>query len=151
LEFAYDLQKGDVLDIFVGGAATFELPDANMQFLKVACGDAHTMFIRGDDSLWGVGFNSSGQLGDGTLVTKHIPVKILDNVADVVCGSDFTLILLKTGELRACGANHNSQIGDGFTTARQQPVRVMENVRKIAAGHQHSLAIDKAIGYGHGV
>lgn len=43
--------------------------------------------IRTDDSLWGWGNNSNGQLGDGTRIDRDEPVHILDNVAEILASS----------------------------------------------------------------
>ena len=40
-------------------------------------------FIKNDNSLWAVGSNKGGVLGDGTGVDRDEPVKILENVANV--------------------------------------------------------------------
>ena len=39
--------------------------------------DGHTiLYIKSDGSLWGIGKNDYGQLGDGTTEDRHIPVMI---------------------------------------------------------------------------
>ena len=38
------------------------------------------MFIKMDGSLWGMGNNEAGQLGDGTKLNREEPIKIADNV-----------------------------------------------------------------------
>ena len=43
----------------------------------------YVLFIKTDGSLWGLGGNSSGQLGDGTKIDKYSPVKLMDNVTGV--------------------------------------------------------------------
>ena len=34
--------------------------------IRVSCGDGHSLFVKNNGSLWTVGSNNSGQLGDGT-------------------------------------------------------------------------------------
>ena len=38
------------------------------------------LFIKQDGSLWGVGANQNGQLGDGTTIPRDTPIHIADNV-----------------------------------------------------------------------
>jgi len=40
----------------------------------------HTIAIKADGALWAWGVNSSGQLGDGTYMERHSPVKVMDEV-----------------------------------------------------------------------
>src|SRR5579862_8237840 len=40
----------------------------------VAAGLQHTLFIKSDGSLWAMGRNSEGQLGDGTGIDRHVPI-----------------------------------------------------------------------------
>lgn len=42
----------------------------------VASGNNFTMALREDGTVWAWGLNSSGQLGDGTKVTRSYPVRV---------------------------------------------------------------------------
>jgi alpha-tubulin suppressor-like RCC1 family protein len=42
----------------------------------VLAGGYHTLGIRSDGSLWSWGFNSDGQLGDGTTTNRLAPVRV---------------------------------------------------------------------------
>jgi len=48
--------------------------------VDVVAGDAYTMAIKRNGSLWAWGFNKDGQLGDGTKKNRFAPVKIMDNI-----------------------------------------------------------------------
>jgi alpha-tubulin suppressor-like RCC1 family protein len=43
----------------------------------VAAGGAHSLFIKADGSLWGMGYNAYGQLGIGSTNDSSIPVRII--------------------------------------------------------------------------
>ena len=43
----------------------------------VTAGGAHSLYVKADHSLWSVGKNTNGQLGDGTTTDRTIPVRIL--------------------------------------------------------------------------
>jgi len=57
--------------------------------VAVLAGHYNTFAIRADGSLWGWGCNWSGQLGDGTQINRHSPVKIMD---DVIAVSSFSTV-----------------------------------------------------------
>lgn len=42
----------------------------------VSCGDSHTTLLAGDGSVWSSGYNSRGQLGDGTSEMRPAPVRV---------------------------------------------------------------------------
>ncbi|MDR1688435.1 MAG: hypothetical protein LBS21_07470 [Clostridiales bacterium] len=44
-------------------------------------GSIFAMFLKSDNSLWGIGENKDGRLGDGTKITRDTAVKIADDVA----------------------------------------------------------------------
>ena len=103
-------------------------------------------------SVWGWGYNGEyGLLGDGTLTTRHIPVRAtrLDSldVVDIAADGLRTFVLFSDGTMRGWGANHQGQLGDGTLTDRRSPVLVkgigdapwLTNVVAIAAGYSHTL------------
>lgn len=91
------------------------------------------------------GFNDSGQLGDGTLITRPSAVSaaVPDEVRDVEGGGRFSLALLHNGTVKAWGDNDDGQLGDGTTIDRPVPGSVpnVTGVKALAAGGAHSLAL----------
>lgn len=115
----------------------------------------HSHFIKSDGSLWSMGQNSSGQLGDGSNTDRLTPVQIATGVAQVTAGTDFTFILKPDGTLLATGANDYGKLGDGTTTSRNNPITVATGVAAVAAGSSHSLFLKTdgrllAVGEGYG-
>jgi len=43
----------------------------------IAAGLDHSLFLKSDGSLWGMGNNGAGQLGDGTYNTANLPEQIV--------------------------------------------------------------------------
>ena len=48
--------------------------------VKVMAGRFNTYTITSQGTLWGWGLNEQGQVGDGTIINRYSPVKIMDNV-----------------------------------------------------------------------
>ena len=44
---------------------------------KVAAGWDHSLFLKSDGSLWGIGYNGFGELGDGTTNNTWFPEQIV--------------------------------------------------------------------------
>jgi len=63
-------------------------------------------FIKSDNTLWGIGSNETGLLGDGTGVNRQEPIFIMDNVADVYRFGDFVYALLIDGTVMTWGAGY---------------------------------------------
>ncbi|GAB5559146.1 MAG: hypothetical protein SynsKO_07930 [Synoicihabitans sp.] len=88
-----------------------------------------------------VGLDDFGQLGQGRVFRREVPVALNDDVARVFSGSDHTLILKTDGSLWAMGLNSFGQLGDGTTLFRESPVQVADNVATAAAGGIHSFFV----------
>ena len=53
----------------------------------MAGGSYFTLFIKCDGSLWGMGLNGVGQLGDGTYTERHVPEEVVfSNVTAIAAG-----------------------------------------------------------------
>jgi alpha-tubulin suppressor-like RCC1 family protein len=109
---------------------------------QLAAGFEHSLFVRADGSLWATGFNSEGQLGDGTMTERHSPVEIQsNNVIAVAAGYYHSLFLKSDSTLWAMGWNASGQLGDGTTVDKSSPVQVATNVTAVAASDDFSLFI----------
>jgi len=112
----------------------------------VSAGNGYVMIIDTSGTLWGMGYNSSGQLGDGTTMYWDRPVRIMENVASVTAskiGWGLTLAVRTDGSLWAWGANAAGGLGIGITdiTPSLSPVRVMENVATVSTANETVMAI----------
>jgi len=91
------------------------------------------------------GYNSSGQLGNGTTTLSRVPGAVagLSEVTAIAAGGEHSLALLANGTVRAWGANREGQLGNGTTASSRVPVPVggLSNVVAIAAGREHSVAL----------
>ncbi|HWA28886.1 MAG TPA: immunoglobulin domain-containing protein, partial [Lacunisphaera sp.] len=108
---------------------------------SVAGGTYHTLHLKANGSLWAVGGNTSGQLGDGTNAKRIIPVQVATGVAQMAAGSEHTLFIKADGTLWAMGKNSNGQLGIGSIADSNTPVQVATGVAKVAASGNWSYFI----------
>jgi len=109
--------------------------------VSASAGANHSFFVKTDGSLWGMGYNSSGQLGDGSTTNRLTAVQVLpSDVSSVYAGGDHTMILKGDTSLWSTGSNSYGQLGDDSTTNRNQPVSIVSSgVAMAIAGNEHSL------------
>jgi alpha-tubulin suppressor-like RCC1 family protein len=95
--------------------------------VSVATGAGYTCITKTDRSLWCVGMNSYGTLGDGTNMNRQgfVAVSSLGStVSSVSAGYNHTCATKTDGTLWCWGDNSLGEIGDGTTTNRWTPVAV---------------------------
>lgn len=111
----------------------------------MADGSQHRVLLKSDGTVWTIGNNYSGQLGDGTTTDRptFAVVPSLMGVAAVAAGSDHSLALKTNGTVWSWGYNGNGQLGDGTTVQRPTPVQIgsLSGIVAIASQHNHSVAI----------
>jgi len=112
---------------------------------SVSAGGSHTIAISQSGSLWAFGFNTQGQLGDGTVVTKNSPVQIgtLTTWVSASCGASHTIALKSDGTMWSWGNNNLASLGDGTGINKSSPVQIgtLNTWTKISAGYAHVLAL----------
>jgi cysteine-rich repeat protein len=93
------------------------------------------------------GYNSHGQLGDGTTVEKTAPVAVSglpSSTTALAAGYFHTCALLGSGGVKCWGYNDYGQLGDGTTAGRTAPVDVSgltSGVAAVAGGGYHTCAL----------
>jgi len=107
--------------------------------VAVAAGDEHSLFVKADGTLWAMGYNNYGQLGNGTTINTNRPVSVASHVVAVAAGNDHSLFVKTDGTLWAMGRNLEGQLGNGTTINTNLPFSVASNVVAVAAGAFHSL------------
>lgn len=126
----------------------------NYDVKDVACGLYHTMIIKTDGSIWGVGLNGNGQLGIGNTTNQTKFVKVTSNITndaeEIYCGGYFTFAKRTDGRLASCGRSTEGQLAiNSSSSAVNTFTNVTSNVvagtiKQIACGmhHVHMLRND---------
>jgi alpha-tubulin suppressor-like RCC1 family protein len=112
----------------------------------VAAAGYHSLFLKNDGSLWAMGRNFYGELGDGTFsLSVRSPEQVVSsNVTAVAAGIEYSMFLKNDGSLWAMGYNYFGQLGDGTTNGgdycTNRPEQIVSGgVVAISAGSAHSL------------
>jgi alpha-tubulin suppressor-like RCC1 family protein len=107
----------------------------------MTAGEASSLAIKHDGSLWAWGDNRYGQLGDGTFSSSYAPKRIMFGVRSVSLRTFTTLIVKADNSLWACGWNGYGQIGDNSKTDVSTPTKVLENIALPVAASPFSAAL----------
>ncbi|HYE04180.1 MAG TPA: cadherin-like domain-containing protein [Planctomycetota bacterium] len=116
----------------------------------IAVGEAHTVYLADDGTVWCWGDNSQGQLGDGTntpqLTAKRVSDAAIVDIVAVAAGSYNTFALRADGVLYSWGRNTDGSLGRSSAVAQLAtpgPVDGLTGVRikAVAAGEKHGLAL----------
>jgi|GEM_PF-1360617 len=116
----------------------------------ISAGQAYSVALKTDGTVWAWGVNDNGQLGLGNLIDQSAPVQIpaLANIASVSAGWVHALALDGDGNVWAWGKNEFGQIGvDPATPYSAVPIQVngLSNIEAVSAGLGYSLALDGGV------
>jgi alpha-tubulin suppressor-like RCC1 family protein len=109
----------------------------------IAGGQWHSLFLKNDGTVWSVGSNSTGQLGDGTFLGKSTPLQIptLTGITAIAAGYNQSYFIKNDGTVWASGRNQSGALGDGTNSNRPTPVQVvgLTGIIAAAAGGLHAI------------
>jgi alpha-tubulin suppressor-like RCC1 family protein len=127
--------------------APVEVKNLPKNIVAIALGVGYSCALTSDGTVKCWGWNSSGQLGNDTIVNSSTPEDVLglpSNIKAIATGYAHTCALTEEGGVTCWGANDSGQLGDGTTTNRKKPVQVAglnEKVVGIALGVSYSCAL----------
>lgn len=98
----------------------------------IAVGTMYTVALKGDGTVWAWGWNSNGEVGDGTIVNKSTPVQVLGaggtgfltGVTAIAAGGEHTVALKGNGTIWTWGRNDWGQLGDGTWAYKTTPTAI---------------------------
>ena len=104
---------------------------------------AALLILKSDKSVWAVGGNSRGQIGDGTTTDRPFPVPVssLSNVRGIAAGGDeFSVAVKEDGTVWAWGINFNGQLGPGGGATNFDPHPLPLQVTGLPSGMTNIVA-----------
>ncbi len=113
----------------------------------LAAGSYHSLARMRDGSVASWGNNAYGELGDGTLTSRGIALKVtgLAGVTDIAAGEQHSLAADNRGEVWAWGSNEDGRLGQSSSDSAHStvPLKVpmLQGVVAVQAGKAHSLAL----------
>ena len=115
----------------LSGAAAYQYVPTNIEpgniFLKITRGLKHTLTKRASGTLWSWGGNTSGQIGDNTLISKPSPTAVattFNNWEQISSRASHCAGMKADGTLYMWGGNLGGQVGDGTNAAKKKPVLI---------------------------
>ncbi len=129
---------------FTSGWETSPAPVGGLSdVVAIAAGGLHNLALKSDGTVWAWGWNSQGQLGDGTLDRRTSPYQVpgIASATAVAASFDHSMALLADGSVRVWGGG-GGKMGDGTPNRSLVPITpigMTSNVTAISGGYYHSL------------
>lgn len=116
----------------------------------IVAGAGHCMALTSEGRLWAWGYNTYGELGDGTSTARNTPGPVqrvagMGKLVHVAGFENWSMALDDSGVLWGWGRNWENQIDNSDCSQHFSPVRIAlpEPVSRMACGVNHGLAVDR--------
>ncbi len=104
--------------------------DETVQSMAIA--NKHYILYTSDNRVFSWGYNSSGQVGNGSITSQHTPLDITsqfnfsegESIVEIATGELHTSLVTSMGRLFMWGENMNGQLGDGTTIDKNTPTDI---------------------------
>lgn len=127
---------------------TLKEPSLSGSFIDIKTADFHSLALRSDGTLYGLGDNDFGQLGDGTRETrsKLVQVKGIANVVDFDTSNSHSAAVTSDGSVWVWGLNDYGQLSTEDKPDILTPIKVegLRNIAKVRTGNRYNIALDNS-------
>ena len=98
---------------------------SSSSYTQIASGDSFGVALKADGTLWGIGHNAGGQLGQLDTISRSVPVQIPGSWSQIAASSSFVAAIRTDSTLWTWGSSGiNGILGVGDTLSRSSPVQV---------------------------
>lgn len=125
--------------------------NVSTKWVSVTGGDAYSLALRSDGTIWGWGYNGYGNLGTGNNTQQTKPTQEITKatnwatVKSATMAGDMVAATKTTGTAWAWGYNGNGEFGNGATNggATSTPVQTgaLTNWYNVVPGNYHTLGV----------
>ena len=112
--------------------------------LATGSGHSHNCALKTDNTLWCWGYNSLGQVGDGSTTDRWVPVQVTEATdwGSIAMGAGFTCAI-KTNGTRWCWGYNGGNYGNGTQQDSYVPIQIGDDSdwAALAGGNFHACGI----------
>ncbi len=103
----------------------------------------HTLYLKSDGTLMGMGSNTIGQLNAGNSISHLTPIVVDTDVIQFSAGIGFSLYIKSDDRLYGVGSNRFGQLGDGTFENRRASILMDTDVAYATGGNNQSYYFKK--------
>ena len=133
------------------GEAEYKVPTRVLEgvagITQMSCSEDHLVVLKSNGTVWAMGSNTYGQLGNNSTVSSHgalVQCTGVSTASAVGAGGYHTAVLLSNGEVLTCGRNNVGQLGNGEEGGSAPSKLVLESVltgaSHLSVGRYYNLA-----------